>query len=172
MRQLVCGSIVLMLVAFGGRAPSWGQEGPMPQGELRIVDKHPWNWVWITQNVFEHLMALDQHGTYVPRLATRWRWLDDRTLEVHLRQGVRFHNGEIFDAEIVKLNWDDNVRLQQPFSTAFLTFKPGSALEIIDPYTVRFVFPEPDGAALVRLSVLHMANRQFYRELRWGEKHW
>ena len=172
MKKYAVGCIILRACHPRVGHQSVGEQMPMPRGELRIVDKHPWNWVWITQNVFEHLMALDQHGTYVPRLATRWRWLDDRTLEVHLRQGVRFHNGEIFDAEIVKLNWDDNVRLQQPFSTAFLTFKPGSALEIIDPYTVRFVFPEPDGAALVRLSVLHMANRQFYRELRWGEKHW
>ena len=172
MKQCIVASLVVMLCVLPWREDGFGQEVTAPQGELRIVDKHPWNWVWITQNVFEHLMALDKHGTYVPRLATRWRWLDDRTLEVQLRQGVRFHNGEVFDAEIVKLNWDDNVRLQQPFSNAFLTFKPGSTLEIIDPYTVRFVFPEPDAAAFMRLSVLHMANRQFYRELRWGEKHW
>jgi len=172
MKKYAVGCIILVLVTLGWGTRSVGEQTPTPRGELRIVDKHPWNWVWITQNVFEHLMALDKHGTYVPRLATRWRWRDDRTLEVQLRQGVRFHNGEVFDAEIVKLNWDDNVRLQQPFSNAFLTFKPGSALEIIDPYTVRFVFPEPDAAAFMRLSALHMANRQFYRELRWGEQHW
>ena len=39
---------------------------------------------------------------------------DDRTLEVTLRQGVTFHNGEVFDAEIVKLNWEENTRLRQP----------------------------------------------------------
>ena len=66
-------------------------------------------------------------------------WLD-RTLEV-TRQGVRFHNGEIFDAEIVKLNWEENTRLQQPFRTGtFMNFKPGSRLEILDPYTVRLCF--------------------------------
>jgi hypothetical protein len=38
---------------------------------------------------------------------------------------------------------------------------------------IRFVFPEPDGGALVRLSALHIGNRQFYRELGgWGEKGW
>ena len=54
----------------------------------------------------------------------------------------------------------------------FLNFKPGSRLEIIDPYTVRFVFPEPDGGALAKLSIMHIGNRQFYRELGWGEKSW
>jgi len=50
--------------------------------------------------------------------------------------------------------------------------EPGSRLEIIDPYTVRFVFPEPDGGAMARLVIMHMANRQFHRELGWGEKSW
>ncbi len=45
-------------------------------------------------------------------------------------------------------------------------------MAIVDPYTVRFVFPEPDGAALAKRVFMHMANRQFYRELGWGEKHW
>jgi peptide/nickel transport system substrate-binding protein len=109
----------------------------------------------------------------VPRLATAWHWVDDRTLVMSLRQGVQFHNGEVFDAEIVQLNWEENRRLQQPhIPGTFLNFKPGSRLERIDPLTVRFVFPAPDGAALVKLSLMHLANRQFYRELGWGEKHW
>jgi peptide/nickel transport system substrate-binding protein len=124
-------------------------------------------------NVFEHLFEVDKDGKLVPGLATGWRWLNDHTLEVTLRQGVKFHNGEVFDAEIVKLNWDENLRLRQPFrSGAFMNFKPGSRLEIIDPQTVRFLFPEPDGGAMARLTQLHLGNRQFHAEHGWGEKHW
>src|SRR5215475_4196401 len=54
----------------------------------------------------------------------------------------------------------------------FLNFKPGSRLEIIDPYIVRFHFPEPDGTALVKLNVLHIASQQFHTERGWGEKQW
>jgi ABC-type transport system substrate-binding protein len=173
MKNLVVGSLVLMLVILGWGNRSLGDSGPAPRGELRIVDKHPLNWVSITYNVFEHLMEVDKDGTLVPRLATGWRWLDERTLEVVLRQGVRFHNGEVFDADIVQLNWEENTRLRQPFSPgAFLNFKPGSKLDILDPYTVRFVFPEPDGGALAKISFLHIGNRQFYREQGWGEKDW
>jgi peptide/nickel transport system substrate-binding protein len=118
-------------------------------------------------------MEFDKDGTLVPRLATGWRWLDERTLEVTLRQGVTFHNGEVFDAKIVKLNWDENTRLRQPHrGGAYLNFKPGSKLEIVDPYTVRFVIPEPDGGALAKISLIHMGNRQFYREVGWGERSW
>jgi ABC-type transport system substrate-binding protein len=118
-------------------------------------------------------VEIDKEGKLVPRLATSWQWLDDRTLEVKLRQGVTFHNGEVFDADIVKLNWDENLRLQQPHRSGdFWNFTPGSRVEIRDPYTVRFVFPEPDGGAMARLVLMHMANRQFHRELGWGEKSW
>ena len=69
------------------------------------------NWAWIAWNVFEHLVEIDKDGKLVPRLATAWQWLDDQTLEMTLRQGVTFHNGEIFNADIVKLNWDEYIRL-------------------------------------------------------------
>jgi len=53
-----------------------------------------------------------------------------------------------------------------------MNFKPESRLEIRDPQTVRFVFSEPDGAALVKLMRMHLGNRQFYRDLGWREKGW
>jgi peptide/nickel transport system substrate-binding protein len=117
MRKLAVGSLILVLVTCGWGTHGVGQQVPAPRGELRIVDKHPLNWVWIVFNVFEHLIELDKDGKMVPGLATSWRWLDERTLEFILRQGVKFHNGEVFDAEIVRLNWEENTRLQQPFGT-------------------------------------------------------
>ncbi len=110
MKRLIVGSIVLLLVIFGWESSSLGERAPAPRGELRIVDSHRYNFISIVFNGFEHLMELDHSGKLVPRLATRWQWLDNRILEVILRQGVTFHNGERFDAEILKLNWDENIR--------------------------------------------------------------
>jgi ABC-type transport system substrate-binding protein len=173
MKKLVVGSMVLVLYALGWSGYGLGEQVPGPRGELRIVDKSPANWVSLTFNVFEHLLEIDAQGNLVPRLATAWRWLDDRTLEFTLRQGVVFHNGEVLDAEIVKLNWDEQSRLHQPHTAGFMmNFKPGLRLEIIDPTTVRFLFPEPDGGALAKLTIMHIANRQFYREVGWGTEHW
>jgi ABC-type transport system substrate-binding protein len=173
MQKLSVGSCILLLVTLG-----WGDRGlteqpPAPRGELRIVDSSPYNFVTVVLNVFEHLLDFEEGGKLVPRLATGWRWLDDRTLDITLRQGVKFHNGEPFDAASVQLNWDENTRLQQPFRAGQqLNFKPGSRLEILDPYTVRFHFPEPDGTALVKLSSMHIGSRQFWAEHGWGEKSW
>jgi len=173
MKKFVLGSIVLILVTVGLSTMSSGEQMPAPRGELRVVDTDPMNWATITWNVFEHLVELDKDGQMVPRLATAWRWLDDRTLEMTLRQGVKFHNGEVFDADIVKLNLEENTRLRQAHRSGdYWNFKPGSRLEIIDPQTVRFVFPEPDGGALARLTLMHIGNRQFYSEFGWDEKSW
>ncbi len=172
MKKHLIGIIPLLLI-LGWGDHSVGEQVPVPQGELRIVDTDYRNWGSITMNILEHLMELDKDGQLVPRLATSWQWLDDRTLEVKLRQGVRFHNGEVFDAEIVKLNWEENTRQAQPHLTgSFMNFKAGSRLEILNPYTIRFHFSEPDGGALTKLAFMHIANRQFYREMGWGEKSW
>ncbi len=173
MQQFIVGGLILMVVTLGWGNRSMGEQVSVPRGELRIVDKHPQNWTYITLNVFEHLIELDKDGTLVPRLATGWHWVDDRTLVMSLRHGVRFHNGEVFDAAIVKLNWEENTRLRQPFRPGtFMNFTPGSRLEILDPYTVRFVFPEPDGGALAKIISMHIGNHQFYREFGWGERSW
>ena len=173
MHKLCVGSLVLVLCLLGWSTSSVGEQPPAPRGELRIVDKSSINWVWIALNVFEHLVELDKDGKLVPGLATGWRWLDDLTLEVTLRQGVTFHNGEVFNADMVKLNWEENTRLRQAHIPGeYLNFKPGSKLEIIDPQTIQFVFPEPDGGVLAKLSIMHIGNRQFYHEVGWGEKHW
>src|SRR5919198_5771486 len=134
MKRLIVGSIVLLLVALGWGDRGLGEEAQEPRGELRVVDKSPLNWASITFNVFEHLITLDKEGQLVPRLATGWRWLNDRTLEVTLRQGVTFHNGEGFDAEIVKLNWDEQKRLEQPFRGGeFMNFKTESRVGNLQP---------------------------------------
>jgi ABC-type transport system substrate-binding protein len=173
MKRRVVVSMGLLFVILGWGGSSVGASPPAPRGELHVVDNRSQNYIAIVYNVFEHLIKFDAAGHLVPRLATRWHWRDDRTLEFTLRQGVTFHNGEVFDAEIVKLNWEENTRLKQPFRVGeFMNFQPGARLQIVDPYTVRFVFPEPDGAALAKLSVVHMANRQFYRDVGWGEKSW
>jgi ABC-type transport system substrate-binding protein len=173
MYKWVVQSIIFTLILLGLSTAAMAEPPPAPRGELRIVDQSPRNWASVVYNVMEHLMELDENGKLVPRLATGWRWINDRTLEVTLRQGVTFHNGEVFDAEIVKLNWEENIRLKQPqVAGAFMNFKPGSRLDIINPYTVRFVFPEPDGGALAKITMMHIGNRQFYRDFGWGEKSW
>jgi peptide/nickel transport system substrate-binding protein len=53
-------------------------------------------------NVWDTLVYRDpESNTYKGQLATAWKWIDDKTLEFELRKGVKFHNGEEFDADDV-----------------------------------------------------------------------
>jgi peptide/nickel transport system substrate-binding protein len=63
--------------------------------------------------VFNNLVVYDQHvaqnslQSIQPDLATDWSWDEDRTrLTFHLRQGVKWHDGELFTAHDVKCTWD------------------------------------------------------------------
>jgi peptide/nickel transport system substrate-binding protein len=49
----------------------------------------------------DSLVYIDCEGAIQPALATAWRRLDPVTMEFDLRQGVRFHNGDLFSADDV-----------------------------------------------------------------------
>ena len=80
-----------------------------------------------------------------PLLATEWRNLDPLTWEFKLRRGVRFHNGEEFNADSVKFSIERII--DSPLNTLGKTVWPpsfGQNVEVIDPYTVRIVTKVPD----------------------------
>lgn len=53
----------------------------------------------VKQNVAETLTEIDpSDGSITPRLATSWQQVDDNTWRFMLRKGVKFHDGEDFDA--------------------------------------------------------------------------
>lgn len=78
-----------------------------PRGEIRVVESWRPDINVLGHNVLQYLFeyALDRNEL-VPCLAVSRRWVDDTTLELKLREGVRFHNGEAFDAEAVKFNFE------------------------------------------------------------------
>src|SRR5258708_19226421 len=64
--------------------------------------------VIIADHVWDGLIYRDpKTNEYRGDLATAWKWIDDKTLELELRQGVKFHNGADFDAddEVYTLNF-------------------------------------------------------------------
>ena len=66
---------------------------------------------WTTNNMLEHIYdrLVDRDPkTYkpIPMLATSWKVVDNTTWEFALRTGVKFHNGEPFDAQSVKASLD------------------------------------------------------------------
>ncbi|HUP35745.1 MAG TPA: ABC transporter substrate-binding protein [Candidatus Limnocylindria bacterium] len=58
------------------------------------------------RQVFESLVDTDAQGRPVPGLALSWKQVGDAAWEFALRPGVRFHNGEAFNADTVLFNLD------------------------------------------------------------------
>jgi ABC-type transport system substrate-binding protein len=151
-----------------------------PAGTIHVVDPSPLNWLFITWNTMEEPIRVDQDGRVVPALATAFQWLDDRTLELKLRQGVRFQDGEPFTAHSVKQNFDEMQRWTHPHPPGtWLNFPPESVAEVVDDFTIRFHFPGPDGLALGKMRGFHIASSAFWREIGFGyatlgtgEGHW
>src|SRR5215213_869906 len=54
-------------------------------------------------SIFDSLVRRAPDGSSVPRLAESWERTNDLTWRFKLRRGVKFHNGEDFDAQAVKV---------------------------------------------------------------------
>ena len=88
---------------------------------------------------------------YKGGLATAWRWIDDVTLELDLRQGVTFHNGQPFDADDVVYTFNFVV---DPANKVLNMTNVGwmKSTEKIDRYKVRIHLKEPFPPALEYLA--------------------
>lgn len=105
--------------------------------------------IYVRHLVLEPLMVSDA-GRIRPVLAESWQWVDDKTLEVHLRAGVRFHDGSLFNAAAVKANFD--FFRQSNSIQLFRDYFSETRCKIIDPYRVRFVLSAPDSLFLFKLA--------------------
>ena len=88
--------------------------GPAPVGTIHVVDPPPLNWLFITWNTMEEPIRIDEDGRTVFALVESADWTDERTLQLTLRRGVRFQDGEPFTAHNIKLNFDEMQRWVAP----------------------------------------------------------
>ncbi|MCC7103574.1 MAG: hypothetical protein IT307_00390 [Chloroflexi bacterium] len=106
-------------------------------------------------NVFEALLSLDASGTLGPGLAESYRALDERTWEFKLRDGVRFHNGEPFDATSVRATVET---LLDPVARSPVRAQLGAIerVETPDRRTARIVTRQAFAPLLAELTGLMM----------------
>ncbi len=82
--------------------------------------------------------------TPMPNLAESWEWSKDgHQLTMKLAQGIKWSDGDPFDAEDVMFAWEDNIADKNvPSFSSASAFGADTSLEQIDAYTVRFTFAE------------------------------
>jgi len=105
--------------------------------------------------IWDRLAWPDESALPQPRLAEEFNWKDETTLEVPIKQGHTFHDGEPVTAEDVKYSYD----IHRNYSTYFSgPVEPVNEITVVDDHTVEFSFdyhfaPFPM-AAMGRIAII------------------
>jgi len=141
-------------IAWGGGA------GPLETADVYFTTSR--TGIWFALQVWDALVYRNPETMqYEPRLATSWKQVDDRTYEFKLREGVKFHNGEAFNADDVvsTINWavkpESNVLKKR--DVAWI-----ERAEKVDAYTVRIVANKVFPVALDYLANLPIYPNEYY----------
>jgi peptide/nickel transport system substrate-binding protein len=119
--------------------------GPKSGGTLRVILSPdlqnagglPWElWgpqMMAGQFILESLFVGTPKGDFEPGLAKEYKLADDlSSITITLNQGIKFHDGSDFNADVVKWNFEQYMKAGQAPS-----FK---AVTVVDPYTIKVDF--------------------------------
>ncbi|EKN70957.1 hypothetical protein BABA_03819 [Neobacillus bataviensis LMG 21833] len=98
--------------------------------------------------IYDTLVNYNSNLEPEPGLAESWETPDDKTIVLHLRKGVTFHDGTEFNAEAVKFNLE---RVNAEGSNVS-DIKNVESVEAVDPYTVKLTLKQPDSSIILALS--------------------
>ncbi|MFC6761815.1 ABC transporter substrate-binding protein [Sulfitobacter porphyrae] len=122
--------------------------------------------ILFTRGVWDALLFRDPiSGEISGNLATEWTWIDDVTVEFKLREGVTFHNGEVFNADDVvhTVNFVTNPENGVKVMTNVSWMK---SAEKVDDNTVRIILNAPFPLTEEYLaSVVVMYPDEYYAEV-------
>src|SRR5262245_40175427 len=140
--------LTLALVLLGIGNPTHAQ--PKPEGEMRwaLYVTLPPAWFdpgevvgvitpfWVLYALHDALVKPMPGNHLTPSLAESWTLSPDQTIyEFKLREGLKFHNGDVFTAEDVKFSFER--------AKGKLLHEKVKEVVIVDPMRVRFVLHEP-----------------------------
>jgi peptide/nickel transport system substrate-binding protein len=99
----------------------------------------------------DKLFDIDEKLQVVPQLATSYAWsADNKALTIRLREGVRFHDGEVLDAEAAKLSLDRHLTLQGSFRRSEINVV--QSVVVVDPLTIRLDLSAPFAPLIAQLT--------------------
>ena len=102
--------------------------------------------------IYSALLQVTPTMDYTPDLASSWETPDDKTIIFHLKQGVKFHNGQALTSKDVKYTYESTLA-----ESLVTSKKSGYAavdhIEAPDDYTVIFKLKEPNPGLLDNLNL-------------------
>lgn len=126
---------------------------PQDPGSWDPIDTFLVNWASVATNIFDGLVYRGPDLKIVPGLATSWEELDEgKRIRFHLREGVKFHNGEPFNAEAVKFTFERLLGEEGAKGPQRSNYSAIDKVEIIDDKTVEFQLKSPDPVLITKLA--------------------
>lgn len=116
----------------------------------KATDNYDVRWL---APVYDRLLHAQPEGGIGPGLATDWNFPDELTLELTLREGVTFHDGAVFDAEVVKANLERAMSLEAASPVTQTAVAPIESVEVIDATHVAINLVEPAYGLLYDLAI-------------------
>ena len=109
-------------------------------GSWDPIDTFLTAWGSVGGNLYDGLTMRGADLTLQPGLATSWEFLDDnQRLRFKLRTGVKFHNGEPFDAEAVKFSFERLLGAEGLKGPQKSNYDSIGEVRVVDEHTVDFV---------------------------------
>ena len=102
-------------------------------------------------SICDKLFDVNEKLEVIPQLGLSHETSEDgKTLTIKLRPGVKFHDGESFDAEAAKYSFERHMTMQGSFRKPDLG--PVEKVEVVDPLTVRLVLKAPSSPLIAQLT--------------------
>ena len=99
----------------------------------------------------DKLFDIDEKLNIVPQLALSHETsADGKTVTIKLRPGVKFHDGEAFDAAAAKYSLDRHLTTKGSFRRPEISSI--DTVEVVDPLTIRLVLKAPFSPLLAQLT--------------------
>jgi len=111
----------------------------------------------ITNAMYESLLAFNEETEVVPMLANEWSVSDDAMVYTFkLRDDVTFHDGEKFNAEAVKANWQRGVN--DTSLSLNRNVKEWTDVEILGEYEIAIHLKSPNNTFINKLTQVRMVS--------------
>ncbi|MEI7872892.1 MAG: ABC transporter substrate-binding protein [Alphaproteobacteria bacterium] len=159
MRQIArCASLALAFSLIGCLAAG----GAFAQGTLRIglgddpdaldpTTSRTYTARIVFASLCDKLFDIDEKLAIVPQLALGHETAaDGKTVTIKLRPGVKFHDGEMFDAAAAKYSLDRHLTMKGSFRRPELASV--DSVEVVDPTTIKLNLKAPFSPLLAQLT--------------------